>query len=296
MKFKIRRYVLYYIAKLVSIFILILPYRVASFIGSLIGYLAYVLLSKDRRTAMDNLTMAMKGELTPSQIKRTIKELFMNLGRNAVELISFPKINKSNIDKLVTAEGMERIDDALKRGKGAMVILPHFGNWELLAAYFGLKGYPANSVARHIYFDKFDKELERLRTSKGLNLIYRNEPIKNLIRVLKGNGVLGILPDQDINSVDGVFVDFFGREAYTPTGPVKLASHTGAPVFPAFMIREGIRHRLVVEKPIELDDTGNAEADVKTNTARWSKVFESYIRRYPSQWVWFHKRWKTRPS
>ena len=159
-----------------------------------------------------------------------------------------------------------------------------------------LKGYKGAAIARRIYFEKYDNFLNRLRGIHDVDVIYRDDSPKKVLRVLKGNGIMGILADQDVDSVDGVFVDFFGMPAYTPSGPVLLAVSSGAKIVPAFIIRRNGSHELVIEDPIELDDTGEKEKDVVTNTQRWSAVVESYIKRYPEQWVWMHRRWKTKKA
>jgi KDO2-lipid IV(A) lauroyltransferase len=117
-----------------------------------------------------------------------------------------------------------------------------------------------------------------------------------MLRILKNNELLGILPDQDTDKVDGIFVDFLGQQAYTPTGPVSLALATGASIVPCFIVRKKSKHYLYIEKPLELEVTGNKEADIRINTEKWSYIFEKYIREYPDQWVWMHKRWNTKNS
>ena len=127
-----------------------------------------------------------------------------------------------------------------------------------------------------------------------VNVIYRDESPRKILKVLKENRIVGIVADQDVESVEGVFVDFFGHPAYTPAGPAALARASGASLIPVLIMRENGKHSLVVEKPIELADTGDKEKDLVENTRRWSSVIESYIRKYPEQWVWLHRRWKTK--
>ena len=172
----------------------------------------------------------------------------------------------------------------------------HFGNWELLAGYFGIKGYPVNVLARRLRYDKYDNFINSLRRGMGVNVIYRDDSPKAILKILKEGQSLAILADQDISSVDGVFIDFFGHPAYTPTAPVALALATAVPIIPMFIVRERSGHRIYVEEPLELEITGNKETDLRMNTQKWSKVEEAYIRKYPSQWVWIHDRWKTNPS
>lgn len=296
MKFKFRRYYLYYWGRCLAFIFYLMPVRVAAAIAARLGRIGFALAGKYRNLAIANLRFAFP-EKSEAEIKRLAIKVFENLGRTAAELISFPKINKSNIDDFVRIENIGMLNDALKKGKGAIVLTAHFGNWEMLALTIKVKGYPGSVVGRRLYFHKYDRYLNYLRKVNDVNVIYRDQSPRNILKVLKAGGIMGMLADQDVDSVEGVFVDFFGKPAYTPIGPAALAMASGAALVPAFIIRgEDGKHTLMIDKPVEIADTGNREADLLTNTRRWSDVVESYIRRYPDQWVWMHRRWKTRPK
>lgn len=294
MKFKFRRYYLYYLARISSALFYIIPLAVGLYIGRIFGRIAYWVLIRYRKIAIGNLKIAFGREKTRFEIERIARGVFENLSANAVELVNFPKINRTNIDKFVEIKNIDIINRALKDGKGAILLTGHFGNWELLALTIRLKGYHGAVIGRRIYFDKYDKYLNHLRQIHDVNIIYRDESPKKILRVLRDNGIIGMLADQDVDSVNGVFVNFFGRPTYTPIGPAALAKASGSSLIPAFIIRENGRHTLVIEKPIGLMETGDDETDLIENTQRWSNVAESYIRRYPEQWVWIHRRWKTK--
>jgi len=296
MKHKIRRSIIYYLLRIVAFIIILFPLGVGLFIGGMLGRLAYFLVRKERIKTLSNLRLAFAKEKSDAEIKRIAREVFANLGKNLVELINFPKINVNNIDALIKDEGLHKIDKGLKGRKGVIILASHFGNWELLAAYLTTKGYKGPVIGRRIYYDKYDKLLNKVRASKNVEIIYRDESPKKVLKVLKDGGMIGVLADQDVDSVEGVFIDFFGQLAYTPTAPVKLALATEAQVLPCFLVREGNKRKFIVEDPIELDVTGNKERDIAVNTEKWSKVLESYLKQYPDQWVWMHKRWKTRPA
>lgn len=293
MKFKLRRYYLYYLARSAIFLIYLLPRRAGLAIFEKLGYLAYSILPKYRRIAQENLRTAFRDEKPEREIREIARQVFGNLGKNAFELIQFPKINKDNIDKIVETKNTGIIDTARKKGKGVIILASHFGNWELLAATLKLKDYPGYVIGRRIYFKKFDDYLNHLRKLHNVDIIYRDESPRKFLKILKENSMIGILADQDVDSVEGVFVNFFGRDTYTPVGPAALARATGASIIPVFMIRKNGRHELQVEPPVELIDTGDKEKDMVTNTQRWTNVLESYIRKYPDQWVWVHRRWKT---
>lgn len=294
MKFKFRRYYLYYLARAAIFFIYLLPANIGSHVAAFGGRIAYLILAKYRNITIENLTLAFGKERTPAEIRMIARRVFENLGRNAFELIQFPKINSANIDRIVTMRGAAILDQAFREGKGVVVLTAHFGNWELMPAVLRMKGYPGYAIGRRLYFDKYDAYLNRLRKVHDVNIIYRDESPRKMLRALRDNKIVGIVADQDVDSVDGVFVDFFGRKAYTPAGPAALAKASGAPIIPVLIMRENGRHTVVVDPPVGLVDTGDREKDLAENTQRWSNIIESYIRRYPDQWVWMHRRWKTK--
>lgn len=295
MKIKTRRYYIYYIARIAVFLINLLPIRLVSKVAFYLGRIGYLILKKQRVTTLDNLRSCFKDK-TDSEIERIARDVFSNIARNFAEFVSISKINKKNIGLWVRSHGLERIDETLKGGKGGIIMASHFGNWELLAAYLRIKGYRGPVIARKIYFHKFNDLLMKLRSVHGLDIMYRDESPKTILKILKGNGLIGMLADQDIDNVEGVFVDFFGRPAYTPTAPVKFAMASGAPILPCFMIRKGNRYDFAVEDPIYVEKSSDREDTVKNFTQKWSSVLESYIRRYPEQWVWMHRRWKTKPQ
>ena len=274
----------------------VMPAQLAIAFADMVGEIAFYVARKHSDIAIDNLRSVFGIEKTDEDIKQIARQVFKNLARNAVELVRFPKISADNIDGLVSIEGRDIIDRELAKGNGAIIVTGHFGNWEIMSITLRIKGYPGAVVGRRIYFDKYDRYLNSLREHHDVNIIYRDESPKKILRVLKDNKIMGILADQDVDSVDGVFVNFFDRPAYTPTAPVALAMATGAEIIPSFMIRRGLRHTFIMEKPVELVDTGDKTYDMVRNTQAWSDIFESYIKRYPEQWVWVHRRWKTQKA
>ncbi len=294
MKYRYRRYVLYYLTRVCAFLIYLFPLKCSRPIGGLLGRISYYILPHYRNLTLANLRAALGRKKTRREIKGIGVKVFENIGKNGVELLNFPKINRGNIDRAVSVIGLEKLDRALESGRGAILVTGHIGNWELLALAIKLKGYKGAVIARRIYFDRYDKFLNALRGFHALDVIYRDDSPKKILRVLKDNGIIGILADQDVDSVDGVFVDFFGMPAYTPSSPVAMASASGARILPCCIIREGDAHKLFIDDPLELDDTGDRQSDLVSNTKKWSNRIESYIQRNPDQWVWMHKRWKTK--
>lgn len=246
------------------------------------------------RRADEHLKIAFGDEFSARERKRVIKRMLGNIGKNFAEYMHLAHFSGERIKRMVRLdETFENLARAREMGKGVIAVSGHIGNWEMLGA-FTATYMPTTVVARKIYFDKFDAWVNRVRAKAGVNVVYQQKNPRPLLRALRDGHLVGILADQDIESIAGVFVDFFGRPAYTPTAPAVLAMKTGAPLVFYCLYREGNHHRLYVEGPFELCDTGDYHADVLANTAIWTGAVERFIRSHPEQWPWFHRRWKTR--
>lgn len=294
MKYRFRRRLLYTLLLFLDSIFVLIPYSLALDTGKFFGHLCYILLGRYRRLTKQHLRFAFGDSKSEKDISKIARSVFTNLGMGFAEILSLPK-TRNRLDSIIDVKGMDNMDRVLEEGKGGIVISSHFGNWELLSAYFAYKGYPVNVVARPVYYEKYNEWLLFLRRSMGVNVIFRTSSPKRLLGLLKKNELVGILPDQDIDSIEGVFVDFFGKKAYTPIAPVKLALTAGAPIIPIFIVRNKKRHTVFVEEPIRIENGQDKEQAVLFYTQRWSELIESYIRRYPEQWVWMHRRWKTQP-
>ncbi len=298
MKRKPYRFVLYLLLRLTQFIVVLLPYRCAVFLGGAVGSLAYRLLGRYRQIALDNLRSVFAGEKDDKEIHDIAKGVFVNLGKTAAECLSLTKFNQENVKRLMDEKEFAPVKDILRAGKGVIVIGSHFGNWEMSSICGAAFGMKVNVIGRRIYYAPYNDFLVSIRERKGVNTFYRDDKniLRKSLRVLKANEVLGIVPDQDVDSIDGVFVDFLGKPAYTPTGPVLMAMLSGAPLLPTFTVRQKGRLHLLVDNPIYVESTGNREQDILAYTQRWSSVVEKYIRRYPDCWVWVHRRWKTTPE
>jgi KDO2-lipid IV(A) lauroyltransferase len=292
-KIKTRRYYVYYVTKGLFFLLSLVSLKVSLAVADFLGKAAFRFLKKYRETAILNLDEAFGGD-HETNVQRA-RGVFGNFAKNGAEWVKLSTINPKRIGELVTEdEGLEYLDDVLSRGKGAVVLGFHFGNWELLGLYLRHKGYPGSLVARRIYFHKYDKLITRMRQRFTAGVIYRDESPKKMLKVLKEGKVLGIVPDQDVDSIDGVFVDFFGKKAFTPTAPVKIALAAKTKIVPIIIVRKKDNtHKLVVEKPIDPLEEGGTEEGVKRCTQAWTSLLEKYVREYPEQWVWVHERWKT---
>ena len=206
-------------------------------------------------------------------------------------------MNREVVTRLVSLDnGTGKLEEVLARGHGVIALTGHLGNWELLASYFRHRGFPGAIVARRIYYEPFDRVLVRLRQSGLVSTIYHDDPPRALLAELRANHVVGMSADQDIDRLDGVFVPFFGKPAWTPTAPAKIALASGAAIVPVFLIHEGEGYRLFVEGPIEPLPSHSKEEAIEAMTVAWSQVVERFIRKFPDQWVWMHHRWRTSPE
>jgi Kdo2-lipid IVA lauroyltransferase/acyltransferase len=276
-----------------------LPLRLALRAGAWLGDVFYLLDARDRRVALFNLGIAFP-EQPRREHRRILRASCRNLGRVAAEFCHLPHLDAGRLADVVHFADRARWEHtiACAARAGAIILTAHFGNWELLAYAHGLLGHPITLVHRPMRNLVFDAAITAIRAGAGTRSLKKKAAAKDAIRVLKEHGILAIPSDQNQTHRFGVFVDFFGLPACTTPGAVRLSMLTGAPIVPVFLVREeeGPRHRIEVLPTVELVSTGDREADIRTNTQRCTAIIEDMIRRYPEQWIWFHKRWKTRPA
>lgn len=276
----------------------VLPWRLGVALGGWVGWLAYSLFPGARRRALTHLAIAFPDGGGETHHRAIARRSFVNLGRSAFEVLMLSRRSHPPIERLCAVEGEERLKAALALERGVIFLTGHFGNWELMAALVTRRGYPASVVATPVYDARLDRLLVDARARHGVHTISRGSPsaARHLLSGLRRNAILGMLIDQDTD-VDGVFVPFFDRPAYTPSGPAALALKTGAAVIFGFILREGAsRHRLILQGPIELIRTGDPARDIRENTARFTREIEQRIRSHPDHWVWMHNRWKRQPA
>lgn len=275
----------------------ILPRSFALAAGKGIGVLGRLVLPHLRRHARTNLQLAFPdlSEQARGQIERGT---FRNLGRALGEVTQFPKLNRQNIESVVVYEGLDNYLQAVAQGRGVILLTGHIGAWELSVYAHSIYGHPMSFLARRVDNPLVERLAETNRARYGNRSIDKKGSLREVLKTLKTGGVVGILADLNSSREEGVFVDFFGLPACTTAGVATLALRTGAVVLPGYILwdnKEKI-HRLCFEPPVETITTGNQKEDIVTNTARYTKVLEKVIRRYPDQWLWIHRRWRTRPA
>jgi len=275
----------------------ILPRALARSLAAVGARVLLFLRPKLRKTAEFNLKLAFP-EWTEAQRKTVMKKMTRNLGWMAAEFAQFPKYTKEDIESAVVLDGHENFLAGQSRGKGVLYLTGHIGAWELSSFAHALYGFPLHYMARPLDSKPLDALVNRYRGLSGNKPIFKNASARQVLRVLKEAGTVGILADQNTMPEEGVWVDFFGTPACTTTGIARVALHTDAAVVPGYAYwDENLRkYRLRFEPPVQLIRTGDTERDILENTQRFAKVIEQIIREHPEQWVWIHARWKNRPK
>jgi Kdo2-lipid IVA lauroyltransferase/acyltransferase len=265
--------------------------------GQAVGALACAVLPHLRRHAEVNLRLAFP-DLDEGERRRIRRGVFRNLGRLLGEVSQFPRLDRKNISSIVAYEGLENYLSAVAEGRGVILLTGHIGAWELSVYAHSIYGHPMSFLARRVDNPLVERLAESYRARYGNRSIDKIGSVREVLKTLKSGGVVGILADLNASREEGVFCDFFGVEACATAGVATLALRTGAVVLPGYLIwdEKARIHRLHFEPPVETIDTGNQKEDVIANTARYAKVLESIIRRHPDQWLWIHRRWRTRPE
>jgi len=292
------RYRLEY-AALLLLFALLrgLPRRGARALGAALGGLFYRLHPRWRRVGRINLRLAFP-EWTEPERERILRSAFLHWGWLVAEFARFPLYTRDNIEEVIVYDGLENYQQAAARGKGILYLTAHVGAWELSSFSHSLHGFPLAYVNRPLDNPWVDALVNRYRCLGGNRAIDRRQAARAILEQLARGGAVGILMDQNVLEGDAnVFVDFFGVPASTTAGLARIALRTEAAVVPVFVLwdEEKKKYRLRFEPALALTRTGDPERDVRENTARFNKVIEDVIRRYPDQWLWIHRRWATRP-
>jgi len=270
----------------------LLPERFAYAVGRGLGFLAYMVLPGRRRVAEENIRLALG--LEEEAAARLARESFASLGLLGAEFLRLagrPDLVRAR----VTFVGEENLREALAAGRGVVLFTGHVGNWEICGQALGVAGYRVHPIVQEQANDRFYAVIDRLRREAGLRPITRGFSLREMLKALREGGCVSIMPDQDAGG-SGIFVPFFGRPASTPRGIVVVARLSGAPVVPMFIHRQRPGyHVLRFYPPLALKWTANRDEDVRVNLARMNAFLEEVIKERPEEWLWMHKRWRTRP-
>ena len=273
------------------------PRSVARGLGALIGRTALVLTPRLRRAGLCNLSLAFPETSLP-QRQQILRNLYRNLGWLLAEFCQMPRYTRTGTRSFLRYEGLDHYLAARDQGKGVLVLTGHLGAWELSSFYHSLMGYPMSIVIRRLDNPLVDNLVNRIRCLHGNKVLHKDDFARGLLASMRRGETVGILMDTNMTPPQGAFVDFFGHLACTGSGLARVARKTEAQVLPGFLLWDPGTRQYVLRfgAALALVATEDAEKDALANTALFTKVIEDYIRQYPDQWLWVHRRWKTRPA
>jgi len=273
------------------------PLGITRPIGRYIGLAALAALPRDRRRAREHIRIAFP-DFTEDEVRQLLRGFARHFGALLSEVAWLWGASPKGVERLCSIEGIEHLETALEAGRGAVLTTAHCGNWELLGARFSVAGIPMTAAVRDVFDPRLDRIASRLRSRFGAVTYPRSPDVGlQLMKALSDNRVNGLLIDQDIRDVPSVFVPFFGRPAWTPSGAAAISIRKKCPTIPALIHRNPDNtHTLVVYPPLEHPEGGSLRDRVTELTAAATAVIEDHIRAWPEQWVWMHRRWRRQPS
>jgi KDO2-lipid IV(A) lauroyltransferase len=274
-----------------------MPRSLARLISAALASLVFALMGRLRRVGERNLDLALPN-ISSEERERVLRGVYRSLGWQLVEFCRMARYTPANIRNWISTEGLEHYLAAQSRGKGVLIVTGHLGAWELSSFYHSLMGHPMGMVIRRLDNRLLDEYVNRIRCLHGNRVLHKDDFARGLLTAMRAGETVGILMDTNMTPPQGVFVDFFGRAACTASGLARVALKTGAAVLPGFMLWEPKEKKYVLHfgPEIAFTRTGNAEADIQAATQQCASATEAWIRRYPDQWLWIHRRWKTRPA
>jgi len=272
-----------------------LPRSIGLALFSAAGAVCYYLLPKDRKQTIRNLKIVFGEEWSDKKIRATAKAVFVSLGKNLFDAVHLKTVRAKKFYQAFTHDDLSCIAEVKKEGKGAVFITAHLGCFEMLLHYFARSGFDGVIVGRAFKNTAIDEVVRKMRSGPGIEYIDRSEDPRKIVRRLREGKMMGALIDQDTN-VEGVFADFLGYPAFTPSSAVRFAMKFGMPVIVSVTARtEGGKHHVFVSDRVTYVKTDDFEADLLSVIQKINGIIGGYIRKYPEQWVWMHDRWKTKP-
>ena len=282
---------LYYVLRAISALVCVLPRSVCEFLGRGLGNFAWLVVpGKRKKLAMGQIKMCLR--VDEVEASRIAKESTVRFGPMLFEVLRFPVIRK-NPSQYVRIEGLEKLQQGMADGKGAIIAAAHSGNWELMGGAFAMAGIPLVGVAMKQKDSAADKFINEYRTLIGMHITYKTG-IREMFAMLKKGWAIGLIMDQDTNRHDGIILNFFGYPTNCTPGAASMARFQNVPVFTSFMHRDaGGFHTLVVDGPFYVEKTEDKREDIKRTTQKINDAIENHIRKYPEEWFWLHDRWKS---
>ncbi len=273
----------------------LIPRPMTRRIGNALGRLWYATDRRHREIVLENLFHALGREKSPGEIREIARNVFKNISQVVFEIGWSLWQGRKDFERYIRVEGVSDYLNAWKKGKGVLILVGHMGNWELLPIASWLSGKTVNIIYRPLDYKPADLFFAYLRSRFGDRVVARGGAMKKTLSYLSRGQAVGMLMDQNVGWRKGVFVEFFGRRACTNKAMALLAMRTGAAVVPLLTARVGDGYRVKWGPEIPLIQTGDDIGDVEANTQQYNDVIEAFVRQYPDQWFWLHRRWKTRP-
>jgi len=285
----------FYGASFLYKFINALPRRITLFLGEALGFLAHLIVRKERVKALTNLDRAYGNSLTFRHKKQIARDCFITFGRAILEAMRLRRHYDNQMKPDIEVIGREHLQKACDRGRGVIAITGHFGNFELLAAWAAKSGFKSAAIGRELYDKRLDELLINNRRAMGIRNVATSDSPRTMLRILKEGYILGALIDTDSFRVGGELTLFFNRPAKTPTGPTQLGLMAGAAFVPLFCFSfPGGKYRIEIYPEIIPESTERTRENIYKLTSRMTEVIEAAVRKYPEQWIWMHNRWHNR--
>ncbi len=288
----------YWLVLIVARTLGVLPRGWARLFAGLLAFTVYRTFGRLRHVGERNLELAFAEKFSKKERAELLRGVYRHLGWQLVEFCRMSRYTPENTREWIRTEGLDHYLSAKARGKGVLIVTGHLGAWELSSFYHSLMGYPMGMVIRRLDNRRLDGYVNAIRCQHGNRVLHKDDFARGLLTAMRAGETVGILMDTNMRPPQGVFVEFFGRQACTASGLARVALKTGAAVLPGFMLWEPGERKYVLHFGPEIVFTrsGDAEADAQAATQLCASATEQWIRRYPDQWLWIHRRWKTRPD
>jgi Kdo2-lipid IVA lauroyltransferase/acyltransferase len=261
-----------------------------------LGSMAFSFPHADRKRTIDHLRLIFGNEWDERTIRKTARSVYRELGKNLFDMFLLPRLSKSVFDQIVRHDPLDQLRKEYVKGKGCIMVTAHTGCFQMQLHFMAFHGFKVFAIGKKMHDEEFDNIVRSTRSGESIKYMDRSESPRKIVRYLQEGNLFGVLIDQD-TSVEGVFADFMGITAYTPSGPVKMAMKLAVPLFVVTTARQGDdTHHVFIDGPVHLRESGDFEEDLVHNVTMVNSLICRTIRRYPSQWVWMHRRWKKQPA
>lgn len=283
----------YKILKMISYLLCLLSHNNLLRLGRFLGEIYYKVAARQRDRAIKQIMESL--QISQAVAAATIKESFINIGCNFLEIMYMPRLNRNNYLDYMEIDHVERLQAAWQEGHGVVILTAHIGNWEWLSAAITFSGVPLTAIIKPQPNEQHTRLLNEFREMVGVEVFSRGTTeLVGAAKALKKGKSLGFLADQDAGPT-GAFIDFLGKTASTPLGPAVFSKRFHSPIVPAFIVRKADgTHKVIIKEPLRIINTGDDEQDLYNITVTMTRLVEDMIRTYPSQWLWFQKRWNTK--